>query len=1603
MKINSKNILTILIALIMILSLGSAVMAQDGELSISQTLPAEIYQNDNNGRYCGRCGNSVVKDTAATEDYDVSIDQDIINRGNQKEFSFTLENAENDSTINYTISDGDSNTEDITGTVEDVKVDEDGNVKVEGIDVSGLEDGELTLTATLTDEAGNEGEEKTDRVNKDTGAPDLNVEDKETNNTTPTITGTSDQPDREVTVTVDGKDYTTTTDGNGNWSVDIPEENELPEGDYTVEAKITDDAGNTTTAEGNLEIDLTEPEIALDNNDIVTNNQTPTISGTSDQPEDSDVEVVITDGDDNEVFSGTTKTDTDGNWSIDVPDNIAEGEYTVKAKTKDEAGNSATVNGDLEIDITPPDLTVDDKTTNDTTPTITGETDQLDGSQVTVTVDGKEYTTTTDENGNWSVDIPEENELPEGDYTVEAEITDEAGNKTTDNATLRISTSEPVIETNLSTEHDTRKPGEENSYQLDISNNGKTEVNNLTVTTPIPAGFELEKEKIELDGKILSSDQFEIDGNNLIIKVSQLDKGETINLNLPGIISKEGQEVVAGSIISTKSRVTYNDILNNVYEQYTDQVRLEILAYHEIEINPDRTLVANSNSKAIFAHTVKNNGNSLEKVTLSLDGLFDYQVDWYYDINFSKDLELETDQLIAASAKTGVELSGLAPGETANILIAVNIDKDAAISQESFKVTAASKIKTEVNDQVDNKLNILEIKPVLSVNDPDKREYQYAGESYQLEIEYGNDGNKLIENPVLEIKISEEIDQSKLDPALNFDSETNTIRIEADDLEAGENRSLELDLTLKNNTEQGTEIVTKVEFIQNNLTLLQEKHSLVAANEDPSIIDLEAEPEVIRGDGESRSTLTATITDLIGNFVEDGTEVEFKIPDSRITVEEVEDYPTSSSQSNDIVTANVETIAGLAQLEIIAPKIASDEIMEIPIDISAENKDTGIVRERIYIVFSPGALIGTIIDASTGLPRTGTEIQLRQDGKILKTARTDANGRYSFVIEEDGDYEIYVNNEDESGSNQIIKRTFASSGEGQITFAPRIIEGRIYYEESNQPIANEEVKIYNPAGELVDTVISNENGRYTYEIKKQEKQGANFASALINRAKNLFKVREQNGSDKWTVTALSGKVKRGVSEPESGVTSLNNNLPVIAATNSGQVVDKSNQSNIENAEITLVKEDGSIVDNLPEINNTEQDNPYQSADGSYNFQDVSPVSYYLTAEADGYYDYQSDLIELSNQSDINQLIEMQAIENDDLTIEKESDLEYAVPGEEVKYTISITNNSDQIMNELIVTDNLPEELLYNQDSADPEVDYSSGELKWTIEELESKSTMKLNYTVTVAEDAEMGNETINQVKAELNEFEFNPVRHGLQLSPPDLIVNKTAAEEKVVIGDFVSYKLEIINESEFDVEEFTLYDKLPAGFKYVKDSAVMISADGQKSSVNPVGSRTINWEGLEIAAESSFEVRYSLVVGSGVDSYNSYLNQAYAMFEDQMISNTAEAEVLVIEDPLFNTSTVIGKVYLDQNEDRMQTEAEKGLAGIRIISTTGQIVETDKFGRFHFEIKAEDNIQPMQTLVLKLDKDSLPAGAEVISKNPVIVKIREGLMSEVNYRIKKQE
>ncbi|HPQ35745.1 MAG TPA: FISUMP domain-containing protein, partial [Tenuifilaceae bacterium] len=110
----------------------------------------------------------VTFDNTVPGGYTVSFDQADINATNQTECSFTIDGAEIDATLNYTISSTGGGT-DINGS---------GTITTSSqsfspIDVSGLGDGTLTLTITLTDLAGNVGVEEFSTVIKYTLSPSL--------------------------------------------------------------------------------------------------------------------------------------------------------------------------------------------------------------------------------------------------------------------------------------------------------------------------------------------------------------------------------------------------------------------------------------------------------------------------------------------------------------------------------------------------------------------------------------------------------------------------------------------------------------------------------------------------------------------------------------------------------------------------------------------------------------------------------------------------------------------------------------------------------------------------------------------------------------------------------------------------------------------------------------------------------------------------------------------------------------------------------------------------------------------------------------------------------------------------------------------------------------------------------------------------------------------------------------------------------------------------------------------------------------------------------------------------------------------------------------
>uniref|UniRef100_UPI0024692B29 Ig-like domain-containing protein n=1 Tax=Chromohalobacter sp. 48-RD10 TaxID=2994063 RepID=UPI0024692B29 len=115
----------------------------------------------------------------------------------------------------------------------------DGGFSLDGVDVTGLNDGELTTTLSITDAAGNTGT-VTDTATLDTVAPDAPTIDP-TNGTE--LTGTA-EAGSTVTIDTNGDgevDETATADGDGNWSV-TPEP--VLADDTQVSATATDAAGN---------------------------------------------------------------------------------------------------------------------------------------------------------------------------------------------------------------------------------------------------------------------------------------------------------------------------------------------------------------------------------------------------------------------------------------------------------------------------------------------------------------------------------------------------------------------------------------------------------------------------------------------------------------------------------------------------------------------------------------------------------------------------------------------------------------------------------------------------------------------------------------------------------------------------------------------------------------------------------------------------------------------------------------------------------------------------------------------------------------------------------------------------------------------------------------------------------------------------------------------------------------------------------------------------------------------------------------------------------------------------------------------------------------
>ncbi|KPW05771.1 retention module-containing protein [Pseudoalteromonas sp. P1-11] len=355
-----------------------------------------------------------------------------------------VEGAPEGSVITVLVTDSDGNIQTLTTTLE-----ADGTWSVES--PNAIPGGEFSVTATVSDPAGNEASAQTS--GEVTFAPiSIQIDSiADTNDTTPFLSGnTGNVPaGTTITLTITASDGSTfnllaVTQEDGSWSAQVTEP--LPEGDFTVVAAVIDDAGNEAQASTVGNVDLT---VSI-NFIIDTNDTTPTISGTTQDVDAGAVVTVTFTGSDGATETVQVTTNADGSWSIEATDELVEGQFTVVATVTDAAGNTASATEVGEIDLTDPAITINPITdTNDTTPSVTGSVvDVPQGTEVTLLItdsDGNQQTITaiTNADGSYSADIL--NELSEGDFTVTASVSDEAGNSSTATVTGTIDLTAPTV------------------------------------------------------------------------------------------------------------------------------------------------------------------------------------------------------------------------------------------------------------------------------------------------------------------------------------------------------------------------------------------------------------------------------------------------------------------------------------------------------------------------------------------------------------------------------------------------------------------------------------------------------------------------------------------------------------------------------------------------------------------------------------------------------------------------------------------------------------------------------------------------------------------------------------------------------------------------------------------------------------------------------------------------------------------------------------------------------------------------------------------------------------------------------------------------------
>jgi uncharacterized repeat protein (TIGR01451 family) len=225
-------------------------------------------------------------------------------------------------------------------------------------------------------------------------------------------------------------------------------------------------------------------------------------------------------------------------------------------------------------------------------------------------------------------------------------------------------------------------------------------------------------------------------------------------------------------------------------------------------------------------------------------------------------------------------------------------------------------------------------------------------------------------------------------------------------------------------------------------------------------------------------------------------------------------------------------------------------------------------------------------------------------------------------------------------------------------------------------------------------------------------------------------------------------------------------------------------------------------------------------------------------------------------------------------------------------------------------------------------------------------------------------------------------------------ITKTTPLLNVTRGQMVPYVITVSNSFGADLQDVTVVDRFPAGFRYVEGSARFDDVETEPAIVG----RELIWDNLLLETDGRHSIKLLLAVGAGV-SEGEFVNRAQAVnsVSGTIMSEEAEATVRLVPDPTFDCTDVTGKVFDDSNRNGYQDGDETGLAGVRLVTARGLAATTDTHGRYHITCAITPHESRGSNFVLKLDDRTLPSGFRASTRPVQVQRATRGKALRINF------